>query len=83
MLGTLPGGQVMSTWQLKKESIQWSNTLVLLPAGTIYRGTLKHYSVVSVLKQVYHRMNTYLLVRVGRDLRLDAGAFLSSLSLKA
>ena len=31
-------------------------TLVLLPTGTIYRGTPKHYSVVSVLRTraVYH-----------------------------
>ena len=31
-------------------------TLVLLPAGTIYRGTQKHYSLVKVLFALYHNM---------------------------
>ncbi len=31
-------------------------TLVLLPAGTIYCGTHKHYSVVNVLLALYHNM---------------------------
>ena len=30
------------------------NTLVLLPMGTIYHGTRKHYSVVKVLDVEYH-----------------------------
>ena len=29
---------------------------MLLPAGTIYRGTQKHYSLVKVLFALYHNM---------------------------
>ena len=36
----------------ERESVQWSNTLVLLRKGTFYLATLKHYSVVKVLKRV-------------------------------
>ena len=55
----------------EKESVSWSNTLVLLPTGANYRGTHKHYSVIKVL-EIY----SYTTVKKWK------GAALSSPSLK-
>ena len=55
----------------EKESVSWSNTLVLLPTGANYRGTLKHYSVIKVL-EIY----SYTTVKKWKE------AALSSPSLK-